>query len=78
MKFSREIIKNFSLISQLGISMVVPILMCLFLGIWLDKTFGTEPLFLIIFIILGVLSSFRNMYVLTMSTIEKDKKKRGK
>ena len=58
--------KAFSLLSQVGIHMLVPIILCLFIGKWLDKKFGTNILFLIIFIVLGVLSSFRNLYVLVI------------
>lgn len=46
--------------------MIIPIILCLFIGKWLDGKFGTNAIFLIIFIILGVLSAFRNLYVLVI------------
>lgn len=62
---NKESAKAWSLILQLGISMIVPILICLFIGVWIDRFFDTSPLFLIIFIILGVGAGFRSIYVLT-------------
>ncbi|MDE6182106.1 MAG: AtpZ/AtpI family protein [Eubacteriales bacterium] len=58
--------KAFSLLSQVGINMIIPIILCVFIGKWIDEKLNTDPLFLIIFIILGVLSSFRNLYVLVI------------
>lgn len=68
------IAKAFSLISQIGIHMIVPIIICLFVGKWLDSKFSTKYIFLIIFLILGVLSSFRNLYVLVIKNYSKESK----
>ncbi len=62
---NRESVKAWSLILQIGISMLVPIFICIFLGIWLDKIFDTKPVIMIIFIIIGVGAGFRSVYVLT-------------
>ncbi len=53
---------TFLLIDQIGITMVVSILVSLFIGIFLDKITGLSPLFLVIFILLGVGAGFRNIY----------------
>ncbi len=58
----KGILENLSLISYLGISMIIPIFLCILAGRWLDERFGTGPLFLFIFIILGALTSFRNLF----------------
>ncbi|MGN1318389.1 MAG: AtpZ/AtpI family protein [Lachnospirales bacterium] len=62
---NRENAKAWSLILQIGISMIVPIILCLLIGIWLDKFFGTAPVIMIVMIILGVGAGFRSVYVLT-------------
>ena len=59
--------KALTLVTQLGISMFVPIFLCLFIGLWLDKTFGTSPVFLLLFILIGIYSGFRGVYNLTRS-----------
>jgi F0F1-type ATP synthase assembly protein I len=46
--------------------MLVPIFGGVLFGAFLDRFFGTSGIFLIIFVLLGVGSSFRNLYVLSM------------
>lgn len=62
MKYKKSVHKTFALISQLGISMIVPILMCVLLGNWLEEK--TAVPFTIPFMILGVLAGGRNVYLL--------------
>ena len=62
MKYKKSVHKTFALISQLGISMIVPILMCVFLGNWLEEKLGIPVT--IPFIILGLLAGGRNVYLL--------------
>lgn len=62
MKLNKSVYTTLALISQLGISMIVPIFLCTFVGVKLDEKYGwatTIPL-----IIVGVLSGARNVYVL--------------
>lgn len=58
---TRNIMENLALVSQIGLMMIVPILFGVFIGNYLDERFGVTPLFLIIMIILGVGSAFRNL-----------------
>ncbi|MBP3543051.1 MAG: AtpZ/AtpI family protein [Lachnospiraceae bacterium] len=73
MKSGKQPYRNLILISQLSIHMMVPIFMCLFAGIFLDKHLSTEW-FTIILLILGILAGGRNAYILAMSSIEREKK----
>jgi ATP synthase protein I len=50
--------------SSIGISMVIAIFGCLFLGVWLDRKLGTGPYLTLLFLLLGILAGFRNIYVL--------------
>lgn len=69
----KKLIRALSLVTQLAVSMLVPILLCLFIGIVLDRWLNTSPLFIIIFILLGVGGGFRSVYMLTRSFFtEKD------
>lgn len=61
----KEIGKALALITQLGITMAVPIFLCLILGSFLDKVFHTGNILMIIFIILGICAGFRSIYVMT-------------
>lgn len=72
----REIFNALSMITQIGISMLVPIVGCMLLGIFLDRKFETKVVFLIIFTILGVGASFRTFYMMTVYNYrKKDTKK---
>lgn len=62
MSYKRSVYKTFALITQLGISMIVPILMCTLLGRYLQEKFSL-PLFIPL-VILGVLAGGRNVYYL--------------
>lgn len=60
MKKNNEIWRNLAMVTQLGISMLAPIVLCAFIGCWLDEKFGwltTIPL-----LILGILAGVRNTY----------------
>ncbi len=61
---NKESGKALALFTQLAISMMVPIFICLFIGKWLDSLFHTGGIFLIIFLILGIGAGFRSIYYL--------------
>ncbi len=61
-KQTREILNAFTLLSQIGISMIVPILFSIWFGNFLDKKFETGVTFLAIFAVLGVMTSFKVLY----------------
>lgn len=63
-KKGNDWLKNLALITQIGISMLSPILLGLFIGIKLDKYFQNNYLFSIIFLILGIGSGFMNVFKL--------------
>ena len=50
--------------SSVGIAMVLAIFGCLFLGTWLDRKLGTAPYFTLLFLLIGIVAGFRNLYVL--------------
>ena len=69
MKKNRSVFQALVLVTQFGISMLVPILLCTLLGVYIGKRFSipiiTVPLFLI-----GALAGFRNVYRLAKSVYE--------
>ena len=50
--------------------MIVPILLCTFAGIFLDRLFSTSFIVIILFF-LGAMAGFRNIYVLAMNMNKK-------
>jgi F0F1-type ATP synthase assembly protein I len=61
------IIRALALLSQVGISIIVPIIGGLWLGNKLDQLLGTNGVFLVIGILLGVLTGFKTAYELIMA-----------
>lgn len=64
-----DIAKAVSIILQLGLTMVVTILLCLFFGKFLDNKFHKDSLWTLIFLFLGVCAALRNMYYIVKSFI---------
>ncbi len=50
------------MVLQFGINMIVPIVLCTFAGIYLDRFFSTSFIVIILFFV-GALAGFRNIYV---------------
>ncbi|MDO4299873.1 MAG: AtpZ/AtpI family protein [Clostridia bacterium] len=61
---NRESTKALALFTQIAVSMIVPIFLCFFAGYAIDRVFGINGIFLIIFTIIGVMAGFRSVYVL--------------
>lgn len=71
---NKRVFRAISMVTQVSISMMVPIFLCVYFGLWLDKKFQTNYWFLIL-MILGFLAAIRNVYYLTKSFYEKDKER---
>lgn len=56
-----------AMVMQFGINMLVPIFLCTFLGIFLDKLFNTSFIVIIMFF-LGAGAGFRNIYIFASKT----------
>ena len=65
--------KMFALVSQIAITMLTSIFLCVALGYWVDNRFDTH--FLIFFIFLGVAGGYRAVYSLVQRFIDAEKEK---
>lgn len=74
MKYKRSVYRTFALITQLGLTMLAPIFLCVFLGVYLEDKFSL-PVFVPL-LILGILAGGRNTYILAKRANEdpEDKK----
>ncbi len=70
----KKVMQSFVMISQIGISMMVPIFICGAIGYWLNTWLRQELLF-VLMLIIGIGAAFRNFYVLTRSFYAADLKK---
>ncbi len=69
----RELFKSLGFLSSVGITLVVSTFIGLGMGWWLDQKLGTKPWFTLIFLVLGIVSGFRSMYILTAREVKRQK-----
>ncbi|HAX73918.1 MAG TPA: hypothetical protein DCY20_10385 [Firmicutes bacterium] len=67
-----QAMKALSLLTQVGISMIANIFVGLFIGKFLDGWLNTSPLFLLIFIFVGVASGIKSVYILITRIDKRD------
>ena len=70
-KEKNKVFKALAMISQIGITMMTPLLISGFIGMKLDEWFSTGCWF-IIFLIMGVLAAFRSLFLLTRQFYSND------
>lgn len=70
MNFKKEVYRNMAMITQVGISMLAPIVLCVFIGYWIDEKWGWHTILPLL--ILGILAGCRNCYLLLKKLIQKD------
>ena len=71
---TKKYIKLLALVSTMGLSMALAIVIGIAIGFYLDRFFQTKyPWFFLIFMILGIIAGFRNIYVI-MKRTEKEMK----
>jgi F0F1-type ATP synthase assembly protein I len=68
-----KIMQGIALITQIGISMIVPIILGIFIGRFLDNLIDTNNIFLFVFIIIGVGAAFLNLFKVGLR--DQDKRK---
>ena len=61
-KERKEMMKAVSMLSQVGITILVCIGLGVFVGIALDRWLGTDPWMLLLFIFLGIVAAFKSLY----------------
>lgn len=76
-KYDSDVYKSMTLITQFGINMLVPIFLCTFIGIFLDKKLGTQFIVIILFF-LGAIAGARNVYIFAKGIYDKPKDKKNK
>ncbi|MFI3208090.1 MAG: AtpZ/AtpI family protein [Eubacteriales bacterium] len=68
MGYKKSVFRTMSLITQLGISILVPIFLCVFVGKFLAGRYDL-PVFVPL-LILGILSGCRNAYILVIGFVK--------
>ncbi|MBR0147593.1 MAG: AtpZ/AtpI family protein [Lachnospiraceae bacterium] len=74
-KDNKSVLKALTMVSQFGINMVVPIVICVFIGIKADQFFHTSFIVIILFF-LGAAAGFRNIFIMSKDIYGSDTRKR--
>lgn len=67
MYYKRSVFRSLAMVTQLGLSVITPIFLCIFAGYQLDSRFGTKTM--IPLLIMGVLAGGRSAWVLVKKTL---------
>jgi ATP synthase protein I len=59
----RKLIRTLGVLSTVGLTMVFATVIGLFVGLWLDGKLGTTPWMTALFLLLGIIAGFRNLFV---------------
>lgn len=67
MNHNNSVWRTLALVTQLGISMLTPVFLCVFVGWLLERKFGWN--LMLLFIALGFVSGIRNAYLLAKNAV---------
>ena len=71
MKYRKNVYQSFTMITQFGINLIVPILMCTMFGVYIGKKY--DMLFIVVpLFIIGALAGFRNCYKMAKKIFEQE------
>lgn len=73
----KEIIQAFTLVLQFGINMIVPIALCMALGIWIGGKFDMDWI-VIPFFFIGALAGYTSIYKMAKHYLEDKNTKKEK
>jgi len=74
-KYNKSVFQSLTMISQFGITMLVPIFLCSVVGWYIDKKIDTGYWFVVLFFV-GALAGFRNIFILARKIYQdKDEEK---
>jgi ATP synthase protein I len=61
---TKKTIRTLGYFSTIGLSMAFAIGLGAGIGYWLDKKLGTDPWLFFVFLSLGIVAAFRNLYIM--------------
>lgn len=60
----KKSIKTLAYLSTVGMAVALSIALGALIGHYIDKRFGTQPWFFLIFLGFGIIAAFRNLYLM--------------
>ena len=72
-KNNREIVEAFSMVMQFGINMLIPIAMCMALGIWLGEKYDMDWIVVPLFFV-GALAGYTSIFKMSKKFLKNKEK----
>ena len=72
MKYKKSVFRNMAMVTQLGISVLAPIFLCIFIGYQVDSRYGMKTL--VPLLILGVLAGGKSAWHLAVKSLEQERR----
>ena len=72
MHYKRSVFRSLAMVTQLGLSVLTPILLCVYTGYLVDSHFGTK--LMVPMLILGVLAGGRCGWIMARNTLLQEQK----
>ncbi len=70
----RQLIKSLGFLSSVGISLVAACMIGLAIGHYLDEWLETTPWMTLVWLGIGIIAGFRNVFILTMRELRRQEK----
>jgi len=74
---NREIVTSFSMVLQFGINMLVPIVLCIALGVWIGDKYDMDWIVIPLFFV-GALAGYNSIFRMVKNYLKKTEKKTKK
>lgn len=71
MKLQKNVYQSFALVMQFGISMLVPIGLCMGIGLYIGEKFDMDWIFIPLFVV-AALAGSRNIYIMAKKVFEQE------
>ena len=73
----REVTESFSMVLQFGINMLVPIIMCIALGVWIGDKYDMDWIVIPLFFV-GALAGYTSIFKMVKQYLKKTEKRTKK
>jgi len=73
----RELTQSFSMVLQFGINMLVPIIMCIALGVWIGDKYDMDWIVIPLFFV-GALAGYTSIFKMVKQYLKKTEKRTKK
>lgn len=77
MRYKKSVYQTLVYITQFGINMLVPILLCSFAGVYIGKRYEIEWIVIPLFF-MGALAGFRNIHIMAKKIYQKKEERKHK